>query len=329
VIALRMRARVLGLLLSSLALPGCYFAELASRQLALVNEQQPLPRAWAEQADPERKRMLGMVPDIRGFARDEMQLPVGRSYAGYYQTEAKGIAFVLVASERVRLRAYTWWFPVVGEVAYKSFVDEAEALAAAHELERAGYDTFVGRVTAYSTLGFFRDPVTSVMMRKGMVAFVEVLLHEMAHARLYVPGHTDWNEQLASFVGRTGATQYLRSRYAGASEVMAELTQREHKRQTVEAAVLSTLGELEVLYASGKSQAFTLRERLRPFAGLARKLEALYPEEDQEQLVVNNAHLLQYRRYLSGAEQFEGLWAASGASWPRFWRLCEERARAF
>jgi predicted aminopeptidase len=328
--ALRVRACSLGLLLWSFPLPGCYFTDLASRQLELVNEQRPLPRAWAEQADPERKRMLGMVPDIRAFASGAMQLPVGRSYAGYYETEAKGIAFVLVASERTRLRAYTWWFPVVGEVAYKSFVDEAQAQQAGRALQSAGYDTFVGRVTAYSTLGFFRDPVTSVMMRKGMVAFVDVLLHEMAHAHLYVPGHTDWNEQLASFVGRTGAAQYLRSRFMGVPDVMAELVQREHKRQRVEAAVLSTLREVEAFYASGRPRQQLLRERGRLFAGLEHTLRQLYPEEeDAQQLVVNNAHLLQYRRYLSGAEEFERMWAASGASWPRFWHLCEERARDF
>jgi predicted aminopeptidase len=327
VTALRERVCAFGLLVSSVLVPGCYFCDLASRQLALVNEQRPLPRAWAEQADPARKRMLGMVPDIRAFARDEVQLPVGRSYAGYYETEAKGIAFVLVGSEQTRLYAYTWWFPVVGEVAYKSFVDEAQAREAARELDAAGYDTFVGRVTAYSTLGFFRDPVTSVMMQKGMVAFVEVLLHEMAHARLYVPGHTDWNEQLASFVGRTAGAQYLRSRYAGAAGVMAELAHREQKRQRVEVAVLATLRQAEALYASGKARGPLLAERMRLFKRLEQTLRQLSPEDDAEELAVNNAHLLQYRRYLSGAQEFERLWATSGASWPRFWQLCEARAR--
>lgn len=306
--------------------PGCYYLELAGRQLELVNEQRPLPRALANQSDPQRRKLLAIVPDLRSFARNTMQLPVGRSYAGYYATEAPGIAFVLVASERTRLRAYTWWFPIVGEVAYKSFVHEADARAAQNELERAGYDTFVGRVTAYSTLGFFRDPITTVMLRKGLVSFVEVLLHELTHARLYVPGHTDWNEQLASLAGRIGAEQYLRARYRGDPAVMAELEQQKQRRQKLDAAVLFTLTELEALYGSGRAEPALLHDRKRFFARLERELVRLYPEDDPEELVINNAHLLQYRRYLTGADELEQLWSAGGGSWVRFWKLVERRA---
>jgi predicted aminopeptidase len=319
---------VRGSLLAALLLaPGCYYAELAGRQLELINDQRPLPAALSAETDAERQRLLALVPDLRSFARNTMQLPVGRSYAGYFATEAPGIAFVLVASERTRLRAYTWWFPVVGEVAYKSFVRESDARAAQRELEDGGYDTFVGRVTAYSTLGFFRDPVTTVMMRKGLVPFVEVMLHEMSHARLYVPGHTDWNEQLASLSGRIGAEQYLRARFGDDARVMQQLEQRRQRRLQLDAAVLATLGELERLYASGQPEPTLLRARRQPFARLERELARLYPEDDPEERVINNAHLLQYRRYLSGADELEQLWVAAHGSWRRFWQLAEQRGR--
>ena len=100
---------------------GCYFARLGERQLALVNDQQPLPRAIVEERDPVRRTMLTMVPALRSFARNTLQLPVGHSYAGYFATEDTGILFVLVASERTRFAPYKWWFPIVGEVSYKSF----------------------------------------------------------------------------------------------------------------------------------------------------------------------------------------------------------------
>jgi predicted aminopeptidase len=306
---------------------GCYFAKLAGKQLELVNEQRSLPRALADETDPARRRLLAMVPDLRAFGRNRMQLPVDGSYAGYYATEQKGIAFVLVGSEKTRLSAYKWWFPVVGEVAYKSFVDEADAREGEGELQRAGYDTWVGRVTAYSTLGFFRDPVTTIMMRKGMLAFVEVLLHEMAHARLYVPGHTDWNEQLASFAGRVGAEQYLRSRYAGNREVLAELEQRHQTRERLETAVSDTLRDIEALYAAGRPVPVVLRERQPVFARLERELVQLYPEDDRDELAINNAHLLQYRRYLAGAHEIEQLWVQARGSWADFWARCEQRAK--
>jgi predicted aminopeptidase len=322
-----MPRRGLALLLALACAPSCYYAKLTGRQLALVNDQRSLPVALAEEVDPERRQLLALVPDLRSFARNTMQLPVGRSYAGYYATEAKGIAFVLVASERTRLRAYRWWFPIVGSVAYKSFVDEADARAEQAELERAGYDTWVGRVTAYSTLGFFRDPVTTVMMQKGLVSFIDVLLHEMAHARLYVPGHTDWNEQLASFAGRIGAERYLKARFGSDPLLLAELQARNQRRHERDAIVLATLSELQALYDSGRPPAIVLHARKQVFARLQRQLVMLYPEEDHEELMINNAHLLQFRRYLAGSSAFERLWADAGGSWVRFWALVERRAR--
>ena len=313
------------MLLGTLA-QACYFAELGGTQLALINDQRPLSRAVARERDPQRRALLEMVPALRSFARNVMQLPVGDSYGGYYETEQPGILFVLVGSERTRLQPYTWWFPIVGEVSYKSYVHEAEADGAAAELERGGYDAWVGPVTAYSSLGFFRDPVTTVMMRRGTVVFVEVLLHEMAHAKLYVPGQTDWNEQLASFVGRKGAEQYLRSRFGDDSALVAELQARERARVRSDALVRAALAELEALYTSGRPSRDILRARQPIFERLSAELRAQHPDADASDLVINNAHLVQYRRYLVGSEQLEAMWKQARGSWPQFWRLCRAYA---
>jgi predicted aminopeptidase len=320
--------RMLALALLAASSSGCYFARLGARQLELVNEQRPLPRAIADEHDASRRTMLMMVPALRSFARNTLQLPVGRSYSGYFETEDKGILFVLVASERTRFEPYTWWFPIAGNVSYKSFPRESDARDQAADLGREGYDTWVGPVTAYSTLGFFRDPVTTVMMRKGVVAFVEVLLHEMAHAKLYVRGHTDWNEQLASFVGRKAAAQYLRTRFADDAVLMAELAAREERRARSDVAVRAALAELDALYASARPEAEILRQREPVFARLSAQLQALHPEAEPAELEINNAHLLQYRRYLVGSEQLERLWQEARASWPQFWALSKAYAES-
>jgi predicted aminopeptidase len=269
-----------------------------------------------------------MVPDVRSFGLNALQLRVGRSYTGYYATEREGIVFVLVASEQTRLEPHTFWFPVVGEVAYKSFFSEQDAREAERELATAGYDTWLGRATAYSTLGFFRDPVTTVMMRKGTTAFVEVLLHEMAHARLYVRGQTDFNEQLASFVGLRGAEQYLRSRHGDDRALMEELDRHLARRARIEAATRAALGELEALYAGGLPRPQVLRARKPVFARLSRELAALAPEAEPWELTVNNARLLQYRRYAAGDELLHALWAQARGSWGRFWQLAEAHGEA-
>jgi predicted aminopeptidase len=311
---------------SALLLSGCYYAELAGLQLSLINEQRPIAEAVAAESRTFRRALLGMVPEIRSFARNTVQLPVGPSYRGYYPTEAKGILFVVVGSERLRLQPYTWWFPVVGTAAYKSFTDETSAQSEAQRLERAGFDAWVGRVTAYSSLGFFRDPVTTVMMQNGVVGFVEVLLHEMAHMRLYVPGHTDFNEQLASFVGQVAAEQFLRSRHGHSPAVMGELQRHIRQRERLDALVRERLAALEMLYAGSESTGTKLELRAGMFARLQADLIGLYPEREPRELIVNNARMLQYRRYIAGTERMRPFWTAAGGSWPRFWRLIEAHA---
>src|SRR5690242_6807181 len=133
--ALRGGARCLCCAACVLLASGCYFAELGQRELALVNEQRPLPDAIARERNARRRALLELVPALRSFARNTLQLPVGHSYSGYYASEDQGILYVLVASERTRFVPYTWWFPIVGEVSYRSYVRESEARAAARALE--------------------------------------------------------------------------------------------------------------------------------------------------------------------------------------------------
>lgn len=314
-------------LLASVQLSGCYYLQLGGGQLSLINEQRPLSAALRDETDPDRLRLLALVPDVRAFGRDVMQLRPGRSYSGYYATERSGIAYVISASSRTRFEPYLFSFPIVGKVAYKSYFDEAEARAAAAELTAQGYDVWVGPATAYSTLGYLRDPVTTVMMRKGLTAFVEVLLHEMTHGRLYVPGQTDFSEQLASFAGEHGATHYLRTRFAHDAERMAELEAHLARRRAIEVRVKRALDELTALYARNLPEAQVLAAREPVFARLRGELAALAPDAQPDELVVNNARLLQYRRYLSGAPALEKLWRDAGGSWVKFWPLVEQYAK--
>ena len=315
-------------LIGALLLPGCYYMQAAAGQLELVNEQRPLADALRRERDPERRRLLALVPDIRAFGRDVMQLRPGRSYQSYFATERTGIAYVISASARTRFEPHLFTFPIVGSVAYKSFFAEAEARAAAAELEAEGYDVWVGPATAYSTLGYFRDPVTTVMMRKGFTAFVEVLLHEMTHGRLYVPGQTDFSEQLASFAGERGAEQYLRSRFRHDVVRMAELDAHLARRRALERHVSDALVELNALYARKLPEARVLALRAPVFARLRAQLAALAPDARPDELVVNNARLLQYQRYLAGGPVMEQLWRRARGSWVRFWPLVEQHARS-
>jgi len=306
---------------------GCGALELAGGQLAMLNEQVPLSRAVDREGDPRRRRLLALVPDVVAFGRDVMQLRPRRSYTGYFATERHAIVWVLSASERTRLEARLFSYPIVGDVAYRSFYDEADAREAGRELEAEGYDAYVGPATAYSTLGYLRDPVTTIMMRKGTVQFVEVLLHEMTHGRLYVAGHSDFSEQLASFVAERGVEQYVKQRYGERGLVPELLAAHLARRRAVEACVRATLAELRALYDSAASDEEKLRRREPIFGALSAKLQALSPDASPEELEVDNARLLQFERYFASGPELSELWKRAGGIWVRFWPLVEAHAR--
>ena len=136
-------------------------------------------------------------------------------------------------------------------------------------------------------------------------------------------GQTDWNEQLASFVGLRGAEQYFRSRYGDDPARMAELAQHLARRKALDGLTGEAIDELERLYASGRPATQLLRERERVFARVASGLAQLHPDARGDELLVNNARLLQYRRYRANDGVLERLWAEAGESWVRFWPLCE------
>lgn len=311
---------------------GCYLRDAGATQLWLLNDQRDIGQAWRVEADPARRRMLATVPYVRRFARDVMQLRPRRSYRGYVATEAEGLTHVLVASERLRFVPHTWWFPIAGEVAYKSHFSAAAAEAEAEALRGRGYDTWVGHSRAYSTLGMLRDPVVTTMMNSGSLSFMEVLLHEMAHARLYVAGQTDFNEQLASFVAQQGMRQLLHAeRFAGTG--MRERFEADVvRRRTVEGEVAASLASLEALYARGLPEAEVLVQRQRIFDRITEQMlsraRAVGVELSEAQREMNNARLLQWRRYGRSVDLFEQMWQRAAGSWPRFWKRVERHAAA-
>ena len=313
-----------------LLLSGCGLVRLATGQLDLINHQVPLAKAIATETDPERRALLAEVPQILAFAQDVVGLHVGQSYRGYYATEQKGLTYVVTACAQTEFEPYTWWFPIVGEVEYRSYWDEFDALAASAQLESQGYDTWISPSRAYSSLGILRDPICTTMLRDGLPALVEVLVHELSHARMYVPGETDWNEALASFVGERGAERYFAvPRFAG-SRVLSEMRERAARKTAFDAAVERAYEKLDALYRGSKPRNLKLRERQRVFEALTAELITLFPSDDPGKWRMNNARLVHFHRYTANNGTLARLWAQSNQQFRRFWELAEEyAARSF
>lgn len=192
---------------------GCsplYVLRAGWAEMQILRARRPIPEVIGDPATDEATRAsLALALDARAFARDRLGLDVGDSYTTFTRLERDTLAMILSAAHRDRLVPVTWWFPVVGHVPYRGFFDLDDALEEQRELEGEGLDTYLRPTAAFSTLGWFSDPLLSTLLRYDDVDLVETIVHELSHNHLYLPGRTTFNESLATFIGRVGAIAFF------------------------------------------------------------------------------------------------------------------------
>lgn len=195
------RAKSVCLSLILLWLPACYFSHLADGQLRLLCARQPIPQVIADRDAPQPLRnALDLVLRVRDFAR-ELDFEVDGLYGQYAPWPGDRIVTHVVATRPGEVEAAGFWFPIVGELPYKGYFDAAAAASEAEHLRGEGYDVCVTPVRAYSTLGWFDDPVTGPMLRQPPPRLAETIFHELVHANLFIPDQATFNESAATFLG--------------------------------------------------------------------------------------------------------------------------------
>jgi predicted aminopeptidase len=201
-------------------LAGCqtiaYYAHVTRGQIEVLTSRTPVPRLMARldasrDSDSAAARLyqrLDYTQQVLAFAEEDLGLRVGRRYRTFVDLDRPAVIWNVVAAPALSLEAHQWCYPLVGCAPYRGFFDHALAERQADRLRRRGYDTYVGPVTAYSTLGWFADPLLSTFIHLPEADLVELLLHELAHGEVWVPGDVAFNESFATFVGRQGAIEW-------------------------------------------------------------------------------------------------------------------------
>jgi predicted aminopeptidase len=228
-----------------------YVIKAGIAEAKILRARRPIPEVILDpETDEDTRGKLTFVMEARKYAIEVLALDVGDSYTSFTQLEKDTLALVLSAAQRDQLTPKTWWFPVVGSVPYKGYFSELGALKDQAKLEEDGFDTYLRPTAAFSTLGWFADPLLSSLMRLDEVDLVETVLHELSHNHLFVKGQVRFNESFATFVGRAGAIEFFCNREGGgpgtANCLQAQARWRDNQR--FESFIEGLVERLEIIY---------------------------------------------------------------------------------
>lgn len=320
----------------SLGLGGCasagYYAQAVAGQWQVLRERQDLSTLIASpDTGPRLKQRLQAVLEARDWAVQALDLPDNGSYRRYVDLHRDYVVWNVYATPELSLSPLQHCFPIAGCVAYQGWYHESAARAQAQTLAAQGYDVDVGGAPAYSTLGWFDDPVMSPMLRWDDATLIETLFHELAHQKLYLPGDTAFNESFAEFVGQEGLRQYRRLHPDLPGKASLERRRREFTQR-----VLARRAQLATLYASTLSEPLQRVLKAETLQGLQRDYQQLREGDWQGQgsydawfaeAPLNNARLLPFGLYDAGVPAFAALYAQSDGDWPRFYARAAQLAR--
>jgi len=319
----------------SLLLCGCgslrYYAQAVHGQGTLIVQRRAVDRLLSDPAtDPGLAARLRQAQAARRFASQQLGLPDNRSYTYYVDLHRPYVVWNVFAAPRYSVEAVPQCFPIAGCVAYRGWFREAGAKADASQLEARGYDTWVGGVPAYSTLGWFADPILSSMLRWDDDELDGTIFHELAHQLIYVKGDTAFNESFATFVQTEGVREWRLSRGLPPPDNHTRTMADDFTR-----LVLELRSHLEKLYASGMDEpamaAGKQREIERFRDRYARWRDEHWPDDHRYDAWVaqpiNNARLLPFGLYEHWTPAFAAMFRQAGGQWPAFYRHVRELAR--
>lgn len=324
----RRHVALLAAVAASLLLSGCnsvdYYSHLANGQLQLLNAREPVAELLNRPiADPALKQRLALAQQARDFASAELALPNNHSYRVYADIQRPFVVWNVFATSEFSLAPELHCFPIAGCVAYRGFFSQGRARGAAALLKQQGLDTYIGGVEAYSTLGWFDDPIINSMLRWSDERLAAVIFHELAHQQLYIADDSAFNESFASFVEREGLAQWRTAQRLPPADA-----QGERQRAHFTALVLASRERLQLLYDSGLARAPMRSAKQAEFERLRAEYRTLRDRDwagnarydNWINAPINNATLLPFGLYDQWVPAFTALFEQVGGDWPRFYQ---------
>jgi predicted aminopeptidase len=300
-----------------------YYAHLAHGEFSLMRARQPIDKIIADPAtDPKLKAKLELAEQARAFASDHLGLPRNGSYTRYADLHRPYSTWNVFAAKEFSVDPLQHCFIFVGCIDYRGYYDRERADREAASLQAEGYETYVGGSAAYSTLGWFADPILNTMIRWGDDELIGTIFHELTHQKVYIKDDSAFNESLAMFVQQEGLRQWREIHDLPPADVTG--LQRENE---FTALVLQTRDRLKVLYATKLPSDEMHRRKQEEFARLRADYATMRDTkwhgdtgyDDWMNGELNNAKLLPFGIYNTWVDAFAALYRKCGGYWPRFY----------
>ncbi|GAB4136810.1 MAG: aminopeptidase [Bacteroidia bacterium] len=297
-----------------------YGAKMLKGQLHIISNARPVSEVLRDPSlDPEIRRKLLLIQDVRKFAFDSIGLKPNNNYTKYFDQKGKRLVYLVTACEPFALSAFEWEFPVLGRVPYKGFFNESDAVQEAERIRSLGYDTDIGGVSGWSTLGFFNDPILSQMLNRNDGELAELIIHELTHGTVFIKDEVELNENLATFVGEKGAEWFLINRYKNDTTKLHEYKSGNTDSKKISEFMLQSAKFLEQQYqainlsAPLSSKRKIKKEAFDSIVITAKRLELIndtvFADRFQKRLLKSgNTVFMHYVRYEARQDDFEEIY---------------------
>lgn len=260
---------------------------------------------------PEERKRIELAIELRKFMKDDLNLNIESNFSRYVPLDRDSVTYAVNASAKDQLKPYEWNFPIIGRVPYKAYFKKQSAIDESKVLAEKNLDVHVRGVAAYSTLGWFEDPLLSSMLKMKEHDFVNLLIHETVHANLYIKSNSSFNERVASFLGQLGAEAYYKKLNRG-DELKKIVADESHDDLLFSNYITAELKKLRTWYTENKTNPALLKEREQQFAMLKKNFAVkVFPQMHTknyswfEKIELNNAILLLLELYNSDFSELE------------------------
>ncbi len=306
--------RLAAIIFAPILLSGCYFVRGAYEEGRILWNRKPIDDVLAGSDLPaDTREKLETVLAVRKFAADKLGENVGGAYETIAPVDQSAVVYVVMAAPRDSLEPYTWWFPIVGRVPYRGYFDQSDALAEAASLEAQGLDTMVRPSVAFSSLGFFSDPLLTNLLKLDRVELAGVLIHELFHRTYYLASDAMFDESAANYVGSAGAVAFFAA--TDGESAPSTIAARNILESDLKFArfLLQEQARLLTIYMADLPKEELDKRREAAFAAIEADYAALVPtlsgleRFDLDKQPLNNAVLVNYLIYFHDLDNFAAL----------------------